>query len=376
MQFKTIIVLGLSTALCACSTLPSSGPTGAQVRKSIGDQQSPLAAEIVEVSDVGQIPQGRSPTPVSLPDLPPPPTDMVGPGDVLGISIYEVGVALFGNSRAASDAEFDPTAKVQTLPSVRIDDNGYIVVPYAGRLYVQGKTVGEVQAQIRNALRGLSQNPQVLVTQREVINNSVILGGEVARPGRLVLQTNHETLTDVIALAGGYRGAAKDLVVRIARRDDIVDVRLGDLLAEPQFDVRVYPGDRLTLLSTPESFSVLGASGRSDQVPFQRSKVSLIEAVAASGGVNPAYGDPAAIFVFRYVKGEEGKDLPVVYHLNMMKGGSYLLAQHFEIRDKDVLYFGNASANQPTKMIQLISQLFSPILTVTSAVQTLQNSSR
>ena len=44
------------------------------------------------------------------------------------------------------------------------------------------------------------------------------------------------------------------------------------------------------------------------------------------------------------------------------------------MRDKDVLYFGNAAANQPSKVIQLISQLFSPILTVTSAVQTVQNS--
>jgi len=44
------------------------------------------------------------------------------------------------------------------------------------------------------------------------------------------------------------------------------------------------------------------------------------------------------------------------------------------MRDKDILYFGNAGANQPSKLIQLISQLFSPILTVTSAVQTVQNS--
>ena len=66
--------------------------------------------------------------------------------------------------------------------------------------------------------------------------------------------------------------------------------------------------------------------------------------------------------------------MPIVYHLNMMKVGSYFLAQRFAMRDKDVLYFGNAAANQPSKVVQLISQLFSPILTVTSAVQTVQRS--
>ncbi|RYF06411.1 MAG: polysaccharide export protein, partial [Oxalobacteraceae bacterium] len=104
--------------------------------------------------------------------------------------------------------------------------------------------------------------------------------------------------------------------------------------------------------------------------------VSLAEAVANAGGVNPGVGNPAAIFVFRYVRDEQGNEVPMVYHLNMMKTGSYFLAQRFAMQDKDVLYFGNAAANQPSKLIQLISQLFSPILTVTSAVQTVQNSNR
>jgi polysaccharide export outer membrane protein len=103
--------------------------------------------------------------------------------------------------------------------------------------------------------------------------------------------------------------------------------------------------------------------------------MTLVEAMGSAGGSSPYMGDPKAIFVFRYVKDEAGEDRPVVYHLNMMKAGSYFLAQRFEMQDHDVLYFGNASANQPGKLLQLISQLFSPIMTVTAAVQTVQNSS-
>ena len=85
--------------------------------------------------------------------------------------------------------------------------------------------------------------------------------------------------------------------------------------------------------------------GRVEQIPFSRSSVSLAEAVATAGGVNPGVGNPAAIFVFRYVQDEQGNEMPMVYHLNMMKTGSYFLAQRFAMRDKDVLYFGNAAAN-------------------------------
>jgi polysaccharide export outer membrane protein len=333
--------------------------------------------EIVEVSNASVLPSPAPAPSVKLPDLPPPPTDLIGPGDVLGVSVYEAGVSLFGNAGPGSSGRagsFDPTVKVQTLPDLRVDDAGTITIPYAGRLSVAGRTIGEIQAQISDALRGMSQDPQVLVVQQETINNAVIVGGEVARPGRLVLQTNRETIADVIALAGGYRGSAKDLLVKIERGGEDFEVRLGDLLSLSGPEVRAYPGDRLTVLSLPQSFSVLGASGRVDQVPFARSRVSLIEAVAVSGGVSPAYGDPAAIFVFRYNPNEQGTQAPVVYHFNMMRTGSYFLAQQFEMKDKDVVYFGNAAANQPSKVIQLVSQLFSPILTVTSAVQTLQNS--
>lgn len=227
---------------------------------------------------------------------------------------------------------------------------------------------------IRNALKGLSQNPQVLVALDQAITNSIIIGGEVAKPGRLVLQTNRESLSDVIALAGGYRGSSKDLMVRIMRGASSADVRINDMVENPALDVRIRPGDRLMLVDDPRTYSILGASGRVEQVPFRRSSVSLAEAVATAGGTNPNLGDPAAIFLFRYVRDESGNEVPVVYHLNMMQTGSYFLAQKFVMQDKDVLYFGNAAANQPSKLVQLISQLFSPVLTVTSAVSVIQNS--
>lgn len=377
MHSRIIASICLAISLSACATLPSSGPTGAEIRNDVEDPENRVPMEIVEVVDAATLPPPPPPRTLPLAELAPPPTDMVGPGDVLDIAIYEAGVSLFGGvsgpvSRDGPPA-FDPSVKVQTLPPARVDDNGDIMVPYAGRLRVVGKTVGEIQELIRASLRGLSQNPQVLVTMRDVITNSVIVSGEVARPGRLVLQTNRETLSDVVALAGGYRGSAKDLTLRIFRRNENVDIRLSDLVDNPAIDVRAYPGDRYMLIHNPRSYSVLGASGRVDQLPFSSSDISLVEAIATAGGAHPNFGDPAAIFVFRYVPDEQGEARPVVYHVNMMKAGSFFLAQRFKVRDKDILYFGNSEANQPTKMIQLISQLFTPIVTVTSMVQMLDN---
>lgn len=385
MQVKNFVSLvAVASSLAGCASLPTSGPTGKQVRESIVDSnaQSQLPIRLAEVRTAADLPKPPvAAASAALAELPPPPTDLIGPGDVLDITIYEAGVTLFAPGSAGAgggDVKFaaSPGVQAQKLPPTRVSDNGDIAIPYAGRLHVLGRTVKEVEAQIRASLRGISQNPQVVVTQSEVITNSVIVSGEVGRPGRLVLQTNHETLSDVVALAGGYRGTARDLMLRVNRRGENVDIYLNDLNDNPALDVRAYPGDRLMLINNPRTFSVLGAPGRVEQIPFSRSRVSLVEAVAQAGGAAPNAGNAAAIFVFRYEKDAEGAELPVVYHVNMMKSGAYFLAQRFAMQDKDVLYFANAAANQPAKMTQLISQMFTPIMTGVAAVQTVQDSGR
>jgi polysaccharide export outer membrane protein len=365
---KFVPALTIALALSGCANLPSSGPTGGEIVKSAHAAGNGTGIKIVEVADFGALPTAPVAEGTAFPDLSPPPTDLVGPGDVLDIAIYETGVTLFGNSvRPGGDAgTFDPSAKAEKLPPSRVDDDGFIQLPYAGRLHVAGHTVGDIETMIRRSLTGLSQNPQVLVTMREVINNSVIIGGEVGRPGRLVLPTNRETISDAVALAGGYRGEAKDVSIRVQRRDTTVEFRLSDVLNGAARNMRVYPGDRITLVRAPRTFAVMGAPGRVEQMPFSNSSMSLAEAIAQAGGANPNLGDPEAIFVFRFVPDENGHDQPVVYHLNMMNAGSYFISQRFAMRDKDVLYIGNAKSNQPAKLIQIIGQLFTPLVMVTA----------
>lgn len=349
-------------ALGGCATLPSSGPTGAQIQNAAKETAAGLAFPIVELSDLSTLPVDNAPPAVPLPEHEAPPTDLIGIGDVLDISIYEAGVSLFGRDSIATASQSQPSTQIERIPSPRVDDRGAIRIPFAGPVAAAGRTTTELEAAIRSALRGKSENPQVLVTVREVVANSIILSGEISRPGRLPLPTNRETLSDAIALAGGYRGEAKDLAVRVLREETHIDLRLNDILSGSARDFRVYPGDRVSLIRQPWFFSSMGASGRADQIAFPKASISLAEAVALAGGANPNLGDPKAIFVFRFVDGAAGQQEPVVYHLNMMQAGAYLVSQRFMMRDKDLLYVGNARANQPTKFIQILGQLFTPAL--------------
>ncbi|MGB3795569.1 MAG: SLBB domain-containing protein, partial [Alteraurantiacibacter sp.] len=208
---------------------------------------------------------------------------------------------------------------------------------------------------------------------QEVIGNSIIVGGEVAQPGRLVLQTNRESLGDAIALSGGYRGEAQNLIVLLERGENAARLRLPDVLDGTYSNLRAYPGDRLTVISEPMMFSVLGASGRVQQMPFPRVSLTVVEAIAMAGGPSDSAGDPKSVFLFRYV-GPDQSD-PTVYHFNMMQAPTFFLAQQFALRDNDVLYFGNSESNQPRKVIQTIGQLFSPIVTATAVTNNISSGS-
>jgi polysaccharide export outer membrane protein len=358
----------LAGSLAACSTIPSSGPTGSQVVSDIAADTGDLGIALIEVQSVGDLPPPSAPPAVFAPAyVPPPPTELVGPGEMLDIAIYETGITLFSSSGAASAGAAGLTANAERLPPTRVSDQGTINIPYLGELPVSGRTTNEIEQLIRRALRGKSQNPQVLVSIREGLINSVIIGGDVNRPGRIVLPTNRETLSDIIALAGGSRGEIRDMLVRVQRGEDRYEIRLGELLADPARDLRIFPADRIAIVRSPRSFSVLGAAGRTEQIGFPDEAVSLAQAIALAGGTNPNTGDPRAVFVFRQNQAPEDNQEPVVYHFNMMHASSFLLAQRFAMNDDDILYIGNAEANQPTKLVQIVSQLFLPLLTIQNA---------
>ena len=366
-----LLSASLAIVLASCASLPSSGPTASRIVAQVGDPAARVAIALVKVRSVADLPVSARPVPL-LAELRNPSgwVEQVGRGDLLDIAVYETGITLFGRSSGlarsgtVAQGSLGSDGRAERLPPFRVSAEGTINFPYIGDVTVSGRTTTEIEELLRKGLSEKSQNPQVLVSIVQAVTSSVIVAGDVRQPGRVVLTTNRETLSDVVALAGGSAGEIKDILVRVQRGGVSSELRLADIFSTPEQDILIRPADRIQVLRSPQSFSVLGAAGRSDQIVFPASTLSLAEAVALSGGANPNAGDPRAIFVFRIVRGSDGIEVPTVFHLNMMEASSYILAQHFAMRDKDVLYVGNAKANQPSKLVQIISQIFFPLVTL------------
>ena len=357
--------------LAGCSTLPSAGPTSAQINSAL-QKQNQTGFTIVDIDAASAPALAFAPPPTGqLAALDRPGrVDTIGSGDVLDISIFEVGVTLFTGGSATSapsqGGTFNPSARGTPLGSVKVDGAGNIQLPYIGRLAAAGKTTSEVERMIERGLRGLSQRPQALVSIKDNAHNVFYVSGDVRTPGRYQLGLPRERLLDALARAGGTVNQPDDMVVRVTRDGASAETRLSAVEASSAQNIPLLPGDRVELFNRPRTFLLFGASDKVSQVNFGTNQLSMAEALARTGGPSERIADASAIYLFRYTaaSADAPAGKPIIYRLNMMRPDSYFLSQRIGMQDKDVVYIATAAANAPGKLASILGQFFSPIIAV------------
>jgi polysaccharide export outer membrane protein len=100
------------------------------------------------------------------------------------------------------------------LNGFTVNDTGYIVVPVLGELFVEGKTMKEVENIVQ--LKTDEHLQHAISTVRMVSFNITFLG-EVSRQGKFPIMQDNVNILDAIALAGGitdYGNRKNILIVR------------------------------------------------------------------------------------------------------------------------------------------------------------------
>lgn len=358
------LLVAFASSLGGCATVASSGPTSGQIRAA-EQKDNDIGFKIVDITaDVVDELEAQAENELRLAELEADGrVDTLGPGDVLEINIYEVGVTLFASSNTGGPT-FDPSARGTALANVVVSREGEITLPYVGRLQVAGRTDSEVARMIEQAMGRMSQQPQAVVTVKENFFNTFYVSGDIRTPGRYTLTLPRERLLDALARAGGTTNQPNDMIVRLTRAGRSSETRLSEIDAAGPQNVLLLPGDRIELFNQPRTFLAFGSITKVSQVAFGASTLSLAEAIARIGGPNEATANPAAVYLFRYgAPIEDVGSPPVIYRLNMNRAESYFLSQDFEMRDKDVIYVASAPANGALKLTQILSQLFTPFIT-------------
>ncbi len=283
----------------------------------------------------------------------------LGVGDILQINIWE----------AAENGLFSTQEKKRTeLPPVQIDRSGRITIPFVGSIRAAGYSPLQLQKRIERALEGKAISPQVMVTVVKNVANSVVVNGDVRKPGRYQMSLKGDRLLDIIAAAGGAAAPARETMVTLIRRGRRGIQNLKRVIRDPSENIYVRPGDQIYLSHNPQTFTAFGAVAKTGEYPFDSDRVNILEAVARAGGLLDNRADSKGVFLFRLesnrvlrAAGVAPEKLaaagrtPTVYVLDMSRPKAFFIAQGMVMRDNDVIYVANSVSTELQKFLTLLN---------------------
>lgn len=384
--YSQLSVLGILTILlagCGSSFQPSSGPTISQIKQSKVVSSNNLLIIDVNSGTIKQtqnaaLGQRFSDYFHGKVDI----HNTILPGDIVDITIWETAPALlFGSIGENSTLN---SSKEVKLSEQMVDPNGRITIPFVGDINVLGKTPKQVQNNIITALSRKANNPSVIVRIIKNNSSSVTIIGEVNNNLQMPLTSKGERVLDAIAIAGGVKHPSNRISVQLSRGEISAKMTLEDIINNHSQNVILKPGDVISVNYRSNSFTVLGAAAKNDEIDFESKGISLVQALARSGGLDDNKADARGVFIFRYetpnaLVDEQIKNLPeifiqtervpVIYRLDLSDPMNYLLAQQFMVKDKDVLYVSNAPAVEFNKFLGMISQTVYSINGITGLIQ-------
>jgi polysaccharide export outer membrane protein len=292
-------------------------------------------------------------------------------GDAIQINIWETGSG--GIFSASQIDRSSSTSRPSLIPEQTVAADGTINVPYAGLIKVAGLTTREIENQIVRRLEGRAAQPQAMVTLTRNLSNSVTVTGDVTTGARVPLNGGGDRVLDVIAAAGGIKAPVSETFVLLARNGQTLNVPLQTLLANSRENVYLRPGDVVTVVRAPQSFTAIGATGRQAHVGFDAGGITLEEALGKAGGLLDERADPRGVFVLRYEPSAlvsrlpnvrqyllGGSSVPVVYQIDISNAESLFYARRFAMRDKDILYVSNAPLSEIEKVLRVLGTLTAP----------------
>ncbi|KCV81502.1 capsule polysaccharide export outer membrane protein [Actibacterium atlanticum] len=283
-------------------------------------------------------------------------SDTIRPGDTLGLTVYE-------NVDDGLLAANGVNASV--LDEVQVDGAGYIFIPYAGRIRASGNTPERLRQIITEKLDAQTPDPQVVVRRLAGDGSTVSVAGGVGAQGVYPIERPTRTLTSMLARAGGVVIPTEVAQITVTRGKTSEVVWFQDIYEHPSMDIALRGGDRILVEEDSRAFTVLGATGSQNRVPFNTQTISAIEAIAQVGGLSTNLADPTGVFVFRNEPAEIANsvlgrndltgDQRFAYVLDLTQPTGMFEARDFVIRDDDTLYVTEAPYVQWTKTLSILT---------------------
>lgn len=212
-------------------------------------------------------------------------------------ALAPVGATAAGAAAATGDYPLAPgdLVRVQVFQQpdlgieARVSDSGSISYPLLGQVVLGGLSLRQAEERIAQGLRegGYLLAPQVTIHLVQAQGHQVSVLGQVARPGRFVLDTSQVRVSTVLASAGGITPLGEEVVIVSGQRQgrpfrQLIDLQALFVGAAADQDLVLAGGDTVFVPRAPV-FYIYGEAQRPGPYRIERG-MTVMQALAAGGG--------------------------------------------------------------------------------------------
>jgi polysaccharide export outer membrane protein len=268
----------------------------------------------------------------------------IGPQDILLVTVWDHPEITLPLGQYRTD---------QTAGSV-VDEEGALYFPYIGKVTVSGQTTSQVRATLTSQLGKILQRPQVDVKVIAFRSQKIYVGGEVKVPAIYTVTDVPFTLAEAVNRAGGFLPTADDshLILNRGDRSWRLDFQALMTAGNRIGQILLKDGDSLYVPnSLEEPVYMLGELVKPGTLPMVHGNLSLAKALSDAGGIQGLSADARSIYVIRQGSVANAVD---VYHLDALNPTAMVLADHFPLNPRDIVYVDAGTLVRFSKVMNLL----------------------
>ncbi|ATO19192.1 hypothetical protein BS636_05705 [Acinetobacter sp. LoGeW2-3] len=247
-----------------------------------------------------------------------------------------------------------PSATDTTNNGYQIDRQGYIHFPFIGRYKAAGKTLEQVNQEVRRQLVPYLNRPDVIVRVLSYQSQRYSVVGNVKSAGQYYLSDQPISVYTALGMAGGISEQGDSTSIQLIRQGATYDLNtialetagysLHKLLIKPNDTLYISPREN-------QKIYVMGEAGTNKPLPLRDRGMTLADVLGESEGINPNSANASRIYVLR---GNSNKRMTEIYHLNLKNLGDFGLAKQFKMHSNDIVY---VDATGLTRWERVVSQI-------------------
>ena len=237
-----------------------------------------------------------------------------------------------------------PTNTMSNLDAIqsngyRIDQQGYIQFPIIGRYKAAGKTLDQVNQELRSKLAKYLKTPDVVARVLSYQGQRFSVQGNVNKAGQFYLNDQPVSLYTALGMAGGVNTQTGDNAsIRLVRQGQTYHLNTLQLerAGFSLHQLLMQPNDTLYVSSREnQKIYMMGESNKNQAIPLREQGMTLSDVLGESLGLNSTSGSRSKIYI---VRGNSQTTGTQIYHLDLTSIGDFGLANQFQMRSNDIVY--------------------------------------